>query len=820
MNNDVRIFLSELYRENNTNHLVGLLAFYYPSLNFSDKKSLLEGLISYYAISDEFKLNIEDIPTSSNDNSSLGDNLDYRIKHIQLASIRGIPEKDADNIPFGMDFSDDNIVNNAIILANNGTGKSSVFSALEMIYTQEISEKRLRVHNDEKITKSEFESYLDRYPFTAKPYCSVTTTNGDFTFDNVVFEDEEQRKSFNPSNHFISDFDIYHYGQKDFDGEADNKNSFHSLIADSLGLGDFIQLQSIIKETSSYKRLTESNSLKKLENQRFDAEKSIITYTEQVKNKNLDIGELTKNKSTSSNIQVNERIKKFYELQAKPITYSLVAEDFRLAVLEFSDIFHKTLSIAEEPRNASERNFLSLGIALLNAHIDCPFCQNSLSPVEKIKEDVEQRIISFKDSQALDEEVKSLYKKVLNLILTFYKETFEVYEKISTERSETVGLNELQELFSKEELLYVKLSLVINDTSLIDLVQKLNEKPYPNIQDYKELHSLTGQTITNSYIASINDVGLFIAERNALLEKVINEANELDKGEGLSVDQKIAILNEDVRRIGSQIEILQAQVTNLNPQIEIAEKEVELVNRIKNDLKELLPIVDARVNKMVNEAFDPIQESVQTILKEYLSEDSIILKISKKEKKTEIDGEEIVNYVIVADIECLDRVNGGSIIVTPDVYFNTFRYKLFCLMVSLSLALATRKKYNINLPLIIDDIFFASDFISKNSFALFLQKVILLFYKYTPNLPFQFILFTHDDLIFRSAIDSIDSFKNVADNDLLCKENKIKLQEKTIIGRFFNPSDKEKNTRKFQNGEKYWNLLYKIPKTVSHLINN
>ena len=37
--------------------------------------------------------------------------------------------------------------------------------------------------------------------------------------------------------------------------------------------------------------------------------------------------------------------------------------------------------------------------------------------------------------------------------------------------------------------------------------------------------------------------------------------------------------------------------------------------------------------------------------------------------------------------------NNPDIVTTPDQYFNTFRYKLFSLMVGLSIALASREKY-------------------------------------------------------------------------------------------------------------------------------
>lgn len=125
-------------------------------------------------------------------------------------------------------------------------------------------------------------------------------------------------------------------------------------------------------------------------------------------------------------------------------------------------------------------------------------------------------------------------------------------------------------------------------------------------------------------------------------------------------------------------------------------------------------------------------------------------------------------------------------------------------MISLSIALASRKTYKVNLPLVMDDLFFASDFINKNSFSDFLQKVIKLFYKHTPDMPLQFILFTHDDLIFRTSIDGIENL-SITDNQI--KEN-------TLFGRMFKISIKNNRTDNFENEEIYNELLYTIPNKI------
>ena len=70
----------------------------------------------------------------------------------------------------------------------------------------------------------------------------------------------------------------------------------------------------------------------------------------------------------------------------------------------------------------------------------------------------------------------------------------------------------------------------------------------------------------------------------------------------------------------------------------------------------------------------------------------------------------------------------------------------------------------------------------------------------------------------KSAIDAIDNFRLENELESLCDDNKHPLIEKTMIGRFFDPRDKDPTTSTFDSGEEYWNLLYCIPKNVNQLI--
>ena len=84
-------------------------------------------------------------------------------------------------------------------------------------------------------------------------------------------------------------------------------------------------------------------------------------------------------------------------------------------------------------------------------------------------------------------------------------------------------------------------------------------------------------------------------------------------------------------------------------------------------------------------------------------------------------------------------------------------------MVGISIAIASRKNTNVNLPLVLDDIFYASDFENRTTVEHFLKYIFKAFKDYTPEMPLQLILFTHDQLIFESAIKVI---KDIEETDI------------------------------------------------------
>ena len=149
--------------------------------------------------------------------------------------------------------------------------------------------------------------------------------------------------------------------------------------------------------------------------------------------------------------------------------------------------------------------------------------------------------------------------------------------------------------------------------------------------------------------------------------------------------------------------------------------------------------------------------------------------------------------------------------------FNAFRYKVFCGTISIGVALAARKNSGINLPLILDDEFFASDITNRAEFEEYFKQIILAFRDITPEMPLQFILFTHDELVFESAREAvlgIDEESYRKNGKPLDEYWKCPLINNTKFARLFPYSQKEKTHKTMRDGSKYWNLLFEFGNNV------
>lgn len=105
-----------------------------------------------------------------------------------------------------------------------------------------------------------------------------------------------------------------------------------------------------------------------------------------------------------------------------------------------------------------------------------------------------------------------------------------------------------------------------------------------------------------------------------------------------------------------------------------------------------------------------------------------------------------------------DRVFGTDHYSTPAKYYNSFRYKLYCISIKVVMAYMTMKVNQLKAPLIFDDVFTASDFDNTINITKFFEILFRVFENFGlgKRNELQIILFTHDEVVMNSLSDIID----------------------------------------------------------------
>ncbi len=792
-----------------------VIAFYYPRLDLKDKSTFFDSLMSLLSISDKQEFDFSKLKEDMENNQTIINpdtfkNKDYRIKNIEISNLRGIPSiQESENLPYGINLNEDEICHNAIVLANNGTGKSSLFAGLEMIYANEIGEKKLRTKKNH-INESEFFDYLKRFPLLGKPICKIETFEGEYTLENKIFP-KEYIEVFNPISHFITEYDIIENGRIDYESSSQKLDySFHNIIAKALGLNEFLDLLAITEQIPTYSRRKELNQQNKLSAEIKTNEETIKNRLALIQSKQIELDELKKREELKPNSintieLINELKKTIEETSAKNLDSSKLKNDIE----EFQKANQEYISISGIQDINIEKGFLEQGLSLSENKDDCPFCQDSKKTIEEIKGSVKLRIDNLKKHEETERKIKLAYRNLSNNLFDSLNALKNLSEILFNQRSILSKQTSLDNLINKEGELMMLLTPHLLDDELFDHLKQLSDKQFPTDNEFNKLSIflIDNKELICGFIPSkIDEINIFIKERAEQIQKVIET---LSASSDLTINEKIKALEKEIKENKASIPIIEKTIKDLELQLKSADVQVQNFKRIKEEIKFFnLKLIEEK-DRIVTSYFKSIKEVVEEIMNDFIDDkESINLALSLEKIERNIDGEIFQTEVIMAKII---QKNGET--TTPDIYFNTFRYKVFCLMISLSIALSTRMRYKVNLPLVMDDLFFASDFISKNSFSIFLQKIIGLFYKYTPDMPLQFILFSHDDLIFRSALDAIDEF-NLKSTDIdYCAENKINLNKKTLLSRMFSLEDKD-IPEIMNDGTKYWNLIYTLPKEI------
>lgn len=114
----------------------------------------------------------------------------------------------------------------------------------------------------------------------------------------------------------------------------------------------------------------------------------------------------------------------------------------------------------------------------------------------------------------------------------------------------------------------------------------------------------------------------------------------------------------------------------------------------------------------------------------------------------------------------------------PGLLLNSFRYKLYTFCIKISIAFSVMKTMNISFPLVMDDVFYSSDFENREKVGDIIYKLYQLYASIlgSQTNPLQIIFFTHDEIVLQSIIKRL---------------NASNLKEQILFGRIFDYKEME-----------------------------
>lgn len=171
---------------------------------------------------------------------------------------------------------------------------------------------------------------------------------------------------------------------------------------------------------------------------------------------------------------------------------------------------------------------------------------------------------------------------------------------------------------------------------------------------------------------------------------------------------------------------------------EETQKEKLRLSHLLKSVMEVKRAIDERESEIVHEFIDDFNSFVKSVLGEFSEKNEEFTLAFDDQGKCEV----IIKVI---------PENGEPFEATPREYLNSFRFVLYCVVLKFSLALCQMRKKKISAPIVIDDIFDASDFENSLKLERFVYLVFKTYRKYVKedcvDVPLQLILLTHDEMM-------------------------------------------------------------------------
>jgi hypothetical protein len=719
-----------------------------PNLDISSREKFYENVVGYFNRYRQTKPEIVKEITGEDNSVESWYGKDLRIKSVRLKSVRGYPDSE---IPFGMDF-----VNGAgepesiIILGGNASGKSSLYDSIEYCYCNSIGEALLRAYKQGTTPDLKFREFLRHLDNpSSSTYCRIETVAESFDIQNENIP-QSVREKINPETHFISDYDIFIKGQLDYESNTDR--SFHNTIAESLGLSELLRFERNLKAFLLYRRQTESRNVSSLRRSNETLLRLIENNEAAISQKRLLLSELQQTQqSNPSEVNLKEILDKAGQINVSTLSFSFDPNLFVRTIDEFINIQDQLRTQEIRDLGMNEANFLSLGLELLKEHENCPFCRSSSLSHDELTKNVNHRIKAIHELMELTRNLNGVTNALVDAMQNFKNQVDLLRSRIVNEIKIIQNNIEFNDLLQSDNQ-FLNRTSEFSSHEFYGEIASLNENPSFLRDRGRYLLGLVNKYrdyINTDMHGFVDSISRFLPYRSNIFQRI--ESEIVEKTRTKTIAEQMILVTKEINDLERQVISAKKEVEKDEARInELMEVQISF-DRIKEETRSYQKVVHNVMNKEVEKAFAPIKLVVEEVLESYFEADnrSVDLIISKQPDEIDQETGEALSEIITAKI--IPKTQGA----TPQSvtkYLNTFHYRLFSSLVAVSVAIASRIATRINIPVVLDDIFYASDFENKTTIEQFLKEMFTLFDKYTPKMPLQLILFTHDQQIFESAI--------------------------------------------------------------------
>lgn len=636
-----------------------------------------------------------------------------------MRNFRKFPGKGDNQYPYGVSFKyspEDENPCSAIILGVNGVGKSSVYQGIEYIYRKEIGEARLRDYGKREDTEAgKFKRYMSNW--TCNDVNVKMWVNGSQKeFTNEIPLQAEQGVLSNCLKYgfFISEYEVIRLGQMKI--EHGGHDSLRMQIANALDMGELNWLNRLVYKLAIYQ--------------------SNIKVEENISSEEIDAKRDTIKRNNEFFTHID------FLMNLKPGEQSLKNFLYNLPeVLTMPDV-NKTIEHANK----------IIHLASIISEFTLSTGKKNISDTTPIGVNSERKIITQLDNLV----------RALNNI-------HELREKIDAEIKYIKDSLPLQNLRFKDEYIHNILKQIDDDFyNVIDHIQKDKDNAVPiTISGLNALKNNCREILSFITMELIPTLPKWEKERNELigalqLSKIIETYNTYSSKELINRVKENDQLAKEIHALELAQKEYQDRISQYN-----------LIQCIKQDAYQIYKIINKKISSKLQEEVSRInRDIIQNIMSHFLSEDeeliwtwdNMLIKEENGKYTPATDSKE--NKYLACMIQ--DKTSGSTISVKK--HFNTFRFHLFNTILNMAFSFAVMEKLKVKLPIMLDDIFYASDFHNRRNIKHFVKAILTAYKSIFENgkdnseqpdkigSKLQLVIFTHDELVFKSITDEIKEF--------------------------------------------------------------